>query len=145
MRPRTQPDPTQETSTAAPKAPGAFRPDGSYNEDGGVSDRGQIDQLVRALVNARRNDRLSVERAVLAIRAANGEGAFPSLDQWERVNSWPMVPTSTAAEEAVKREGRSYGHWCGERWMPGSESDCQESRHRSLPRRRKSGRWSQPS
>jgi hypothetical protein len=114
--------------------PGAFLSDGRYFEEGDWRHRGHIDGLVRALVRQRRQGRLSVELAVRAIEAASATEAFPSVTAWEMAGSWPLVPTTTGAEEAVKREGRGIdGHWCGERWLDGPEHLCTETGHRAVP------------
>ena len=116
------------------RAPGAFMPDGSWNEDAGLHHRGHVHRLVAALVRER-GSRLSPQRAAQTIQAANAVVAFPNVGQWADCESWTLVRTSTAAEDAIKREGRGIaGHWCGERWLDGSERECPEPRHRTVAR-----------
>jgi hypothetical protein len=46
--------------------------------------------------------------------------AFPNADrwvEWETYADWPFVPTSTSAEEFVKREGKGpNGFWRSGSW-----------------------------
>lgn len=127
-----------ESTVKAEVKPGAFRSDGSFDPRAELAARGPIDHLVRMLVRERRSARLTPERAAEVIQAANATSAFPHHRQWlvdhQRVHAgapvWPLVWSSTAAEEAVKREGRREGHWCGERYLSGAEKDCDAAGHR---------------
>jgi len=125
---------SQKKSIAAkPNSPGAFLTDGSFFEAGEMHHRGHIDGLVRALVRQRREASLSLELACRAIRAANATKAFTCVAFWERAEEWSLVPCSTSAEEAVKREGRGAdGHWCGQRWIEGRETKCSDPIHRTM-------------
>lgn len=116
------------------RAPGAFMPDGSWNENSELHHRGQLHRLVVALCRHRRHPNLTPERAAHAIVAANATLAFPNHAQWSSCVLWGLVYCSTSAEEAVKREGRGVsGHWCGEHWAQGPESACGEPSHRTYP------------
>ena len=114
------------------RAPGAFMPDGSWNEDAELHHQGHVHRLVAGLIRERQSGRLSPEDAARTIRAASADGAFPNVGQWAGSDSWTMARTSTAAEECVRREGRGEdGHWCGpQRWLDGSDRACPEPRHR---------------
>ena len=140
--PRSKPRGSRDIGTSEPRMPGAFLEDGSYFDGGSMAHRGHLDGLVRALIRRRRETRLTPQDAAMAIEAANAVYAFPSHFQWKTgimANGdpvgWPTAWAQTAAEEAVKREGRGVdGHWCGDRWMSGTERDCEDTRHRSRVR-----------
>jgi len=125
--------PKKQRGDDSPTAAGAFLSDGSWSETAELRHRGHIHALVTALCRQRRDGRLGLQLAAHAIEAANAQVAFPNFREWAEREHWALAPTSTSAEEAVKREGRGEkGHWCGQRWMPGSASDCQEIRHRAV-------------
>ena len=114
---------------------GAFFPDGSYDPEAAQVFRKGTDRLVRHLVNLRQLGKLNPEEAVRQIREATGERAFPNLAQWQRVEDWQHVQTSTSAEEAVKRCGGRGGefHWCQGNWISGKEKECSNVLHRKQP------------
>lgn len=123
--------PRQSSKPDEPDQPGAFMPDGSFNEDAGWSQQGPVDALVRSLGRQRRG-MLTVAQAVAHIRSTGLLDPFPSLEQWEGCTVWYACWAQTAAEEAIKRSGRGTdGHWCGDRWALGPEKDCREEGHRS--------------
>lgn len=123
------------------RAPGAFTADGSFWDEGQHAHRGELDRFIRALVNQRRQGRLSPDQAASAIQAASFGHAFPCHQQWLNAKMdngdplwWSLAQTATAAEEFVKREGLgTNGHWCGERWARGPEKECSDERHRVMP------------
>lgn len=124
------------------KAPGAFLSDGSYSERAELMHRGQVDGLVRALVRGRREGRLTPIQAASLVDAAKAHLAFPSIAQWSTLHEgvtedcllWPRAAVATAAESAVKFEGRgANGHWCGERFLKGPTSECADRRHATVP------------
>ena len=122
---------TKGLADVADRSPGAFRADGSFDEDGWEAQRGPIDGLIRALVRGRRAGQLSPEGAANAVLAANGVGAFPNVEQWRGRSAWSECRASTSAEEAVRRAGLGCeGHHCGGRWVQGYEKDCRELGHR---------------
>ena len=122
--------------------PGAFMPDGSFNEDAGWAQQGPADALIRSLVRQRRTG-MTLGEATALIRSSGQLGAFPSLEQWDSCVSWYAAWAQTSAEEAVKRAGRACdGHWCGNRWSAGAEKDCQEQGHRAKPSPDEAGRLS---
>lgn len=116
--------------TQADAPPGAFRPDGSWNERGDFSDRGHMHALIRALATETRRCRLTPETAANAILASNATEAFPNHDQWHAAPEWPQAVTGTAAEEAVKRAGLHGGHHCNGFWKAGEEKDCTNPGHK---------------
>lgn len=119
----------KSTPEAAQRAPGAFMLDGSWKADAEPHDRDRIHQLVAALVRERRSGHLTPRRAAQMIQTGNTATAFPNHGQWAHAGGWPTTWTSTAAEEAVKREGRGTdGHWSGQRWGGRPERDWLESR-----------------
>jgi hypothetical protein len=127
----------QKKAVEVDRPPGAFMADGSWNPKAQLHHRGQIHGLVRALCRQRREGTLSLDLATRAIAAANAGDAFPSVAQWRHVADsdnphWAMAYCATAAEEAVKREGRGVTekHWCGQRWVDGLEKDCDQPGHR---------------
>lgn len=126
--------PSKALERENPQAPGAFLPDGSWNENAQIHHRGELDKLVRALVRERRFARLSPHEASQAVQASSHVLAFPNWRQWDISTDWAMVWASTSAEEAVKRAGetvRGDHHWCGAgKWLPGKQSDCPEPLHR---------------
>jgi hypothetical protein len=126
------------------RPPGAFMPDGSHNPEAGLPQRGAADRFVRSMVSSRNGPLFTPALAAEAIVLAKQEHAFPNHAQWASVGLnapddlavWPLVWTSTAAEETVKRCGRGAGdpdgfarHWCGESWAEGKEKDCQSHGH----------------
>ena len=124
------------SASPAVSGPGAFLTDGRFVPEAGLAMRGHVDGLVRALVGQRRRGELSLQLASRAIMAGNATEAFPNVAAWELAEHWAMAPCSTAAEESVKREGRcADGHWCGQRWLAGRETDCKAEIHRMRPRR----------
>lgn len=134
----------KSAAVSAPRSPGAFMPDGSYNPDADLSARGPADRFVRAMVASRNGPLFTPELAAGSIALAKQERAFPNHAQWaavhERVGSaavWPFVACSTSAEEAVKRCGRGAGdpekdprHWCGESFLAADEKTCASPAHR---------------
>ena len=129
MKPRSER--TERTNDPQPLAPGAFRADGSHDDDAMLGQRGPVDSFIRALVRDRRRGRLTPGQASNAINATSYSGAFPSVAQWATLEVWSCAWTGSAAEEAVKREGRGVdGHWCGERFSAGAERDCGNAAHR---------------
>jgi len=124
------------SSSRAEAVPGAFMPDGSFNEDAGWTQQGPAHALVASLVRQRRAGSLTPTDAVSLIRSARADQAFPSLGQWETCGPWPACWTQTPSEEAVKRAGLGTdGHWCGQAWASGPEKACAEDRHRDKPDR----------
>jgi len=131
-RARKEEEPSQQA------LPGAFYADGSFNPDGFEGERGPTDRLVRAMVAERRTGKLSPGRAADFISASSAAPAFPNRAQWSVATGWATCQCSTSAEEVVKREGKGAvgqetndaRHWCGERWMRGSERDCHDERHK---------------
>lgn len=123
--------PTKQSTEAAPKPWGAFRSDGSYNPNGGQFDRGPTDRLIRVLVRKRREDSITPEEASNVVVAANATSAFPSHADWAKQPHWGCCFGATVAETAVIHCGRgTNGHWCGGRFMPGEEKDCESTGHR---------------
>lgn len=101
-----------------PQMPGAFMPDGCWNPRADLTQRGPVHKLVEALCHERRLGQLSPARAVELIEAAKAGPAFPSRRFWGVCEKWRLVPTTTSAEDAVKRCGRSaVGRWNGEEWV----------------------------
>jgi len=122
---------SKRANELAEQAPGAFMPDGSFNEEAGWAQQGPAHALVASLVRQRRAGALTPEGAASLIHAARASVAFPSLDQWATCGPWPACWTQTASEEAVKRAGYGPGgHWCGQQWAAGSEKACDDERHR---------------
>ncbi len=122
----SKPDVTPEFTS-----PGAFLPDGCWNDRGQMHHRGAVDRLVRELVRQRRLLSLTPAQAAKAIGASSQAIAFPNWRQWESCGHWALAWTNTAAEDAVKRSGRSpAGHWCSGQFQSGTEKDCQETVHR---------------
>lgn len=121
--------------TAETKQPGAFLASGSWSETATLSMRGKTHGLVDRLVTERRNDRLTPRKAAMEAESSGCGQAFPNREQWLDAESWRLCRCTTSAEAAVMREGRGCdGHWCGERYLPWPESECQErERHRPVP------------
>ena len=86
-------------------APGAFMPDGSFNEEAGWTQQGPAHALVASLVRQRRAGTMTPAEAASLVHAARAEAAFPSLDQWATCGPWFACWTQTSSEEAVKRAG----------------------------------------
>jgi hypothetical protein len=111
--------------------------DGGWNENGQLHHRGELHRLVESLVKERRFARLSPRLASQTVQASSHALAFPNRIQWETCTDWATAWTSTSAEEAVKRSGETCigdHHWCGaDKWLPGKQSDCQETGHREKP------------
>lgn len=137
--------PTKRAATHAEdieSKPGAFMPDGSWNENSELRHRGHAHRFVVALCRERRALSLTPNLAANAVVAANMMIAFPNFADWSTIHEraepgatlWPLVYCTTAAEEAVKRAGRGIaGHWCGEEWKSGPETACGEPRHHEYP------------
>lgn len=117
--------------------PGAFLPDGSWNERGELHHRGEVDRLVRALCRERKFARLTPAQGSQAIQASSAVLAFPNWRQWAVAEHWALVWTATSAEEMVKRAGETVAgehHWCGAgKWLPGPERGCDDPIHRVKP------------
>jgi hypothetical protein len=127
---------SRRTNELAEAPPGAFMPDGSFNEESGWAQQGPAHGLVMTLMRSRRAGTLTPSGAVSLIHASRAEAAFPSADQWAACGPWPACWTQTAAEESVKRAGRGIdGHWCGQQWAAGPEKACDDARHRGKPSR----------
>lgn len=116
---------TQSEETSPARSPGAFRADGSYDEEGWLGQRGAVDGLIRSMLKSRPNP---TEAARLA-RNANCLAAFPNHAQWERQAAWYTCWSETSAEESVIRLGTPDGHWCSGRWVRGPEKDCDQRGH----------------
>lgn len=95
-----------------------------FTSSGSVAwDPGSVHQittnLVQSLVRAR--DFHSPASICRLIRDSPCQDAFPCLNLWETLtsrDSWRLAPTSTSAEEAVKRQGRGpRGHWEDGLWL----------------------------
>lgn len=113
---------------------GSFLSDGNWIDSGHF--RGKVDHLVQDLVRDRRQDLLSPDRAARAIVEAGCEQAFPNHAYWAVSSRWPLVQSSTSAEEAVKRGGMGSDnerHWCRGCWISGLEKHCPEPAHRERP------------
>lgn len=93
---------------AAPAAPGAFMPDGSFKEDGGWSHQGPAHALVVALVRQRRAGKVNPVEAVAFIRSTGNVGPFPNVSQWETCSEWWMAQAATSAEAVVKYAGKGW-------------------------------------
>lgn len=110
--------------TPTTTAPGAFREDGSYWEQGELSSRCQVDGLVRTLVRERRTGVLDPVRAVLAVEAAGAAAAFPNLAQWRTCTEWYACWVATSAEETVKRAGMGYDGAVKRETAPGRANEA---------------------
>lgn len=102
-------------------------PDGSWLENGLP---GKASQVLREALNSRAvSTPAEVVNSCEAIKLA-----FPNRDQWAQTDRWAAVQTSTSAEEFIKRCGLGVnGHWCGQRWVQGTEKDCASPFHRGSP------------
>lgn len=134
--------PRRKQESATEQQPGSFTDDGSWNAKAGYENRGDTHRFTAAMIRQRTEGRLTPVGAANAVLAANQAQAFPNHEQWvmvgnyahSRATLWPLVSTSTSAEEAVKRAGStSEGHWCGEGWSEGVMRDCPDfQRHRKV-------------
>jgi hypothetical protein len=112
---------TQQRRSNSPDSPkprrGSFLADGSWSRS--LDHVTAVENYVQSLVRARRASRLSPAQLAIQIAASGHRDAFLSVlaggwDRFPRWIDWPLVPTRTSAEEAVKRCGAgSESHWSG--------------------------------
>jgi hypothetical protein len=106
-----------------PARRGSFAHDGSWSS--AFDSPTPTERLVELLVRARQASHLSPAQLAHQIRQAVKLDAFPCVLEWGSIISWrdwPLAPTSTAAEEVVKRCGRGpVGAWVGGEWVAGEQ------------------------